>query len=200
MNLAIHKIHAIEILDSRGNPTVAATVELAGGVKADASVPSGASTGRHEASELRDGDPKRYAGGGVLGAVRNVNEILAPALCGMNAAGQSAIDARMIEIDGSADKSNLGANAILAVSCAVARAAARALDVTLWRHLKGNRTALLPVPMINIFSGGRHARHNLSSRISSSFHAVSLDTKRRWKPPSRCTAPRVSSSRTAGSL
>jgi len=157
MSLAIEVIHAAEVLDSRGNPTVSAEVRLADGTTAEASVPSGASTGSHEAVELRDGDPRRYAGRGVLRAVDNVNQILAPELRGMDAAGQAAIDARMIELDGTPGKSRLGANAILAVSCAVARAAAAARRIPLWRHLADGRRAVLPVPMVNILSGGLHA-------------------------------------------
>ena len=157
MSLAIEVIHAAEVLDSRGSPTVSAEVRLADGTTAEASVPSGASTGSHEAVELRDGDPRRYAGRGVLRAVDNVNQILAPELRGMDAAGQAAIDARMIELDGTPGKSRLGANAILAVSCAVARAAAAARRIPLWRHLADGRRAVLPVPMVNILSGGLHA-------------------------------------------
>ena len=157
MSLIIEAIHATEVLDSRGNPTVSAEVRLADGTTAEASVPSGASTGSHEAVELRDGDPRRYAGRGVLRAAGNVNQILAPELRGMDVAGQAAIDRRMIEIDGTPNKSRLGANAILAVSCAVARAAARARRMPLWQHLADGRHAVLPVPMVNILSGGLHA-------------------------------------------
>lgn len=157
MSLAIDAIHATEVLDSRGNPTVSAEVRLADGTSAEASVPSGASTGSHEAVELRDGDARRYAGRGVLCAVANVNQILAPEIQGMDAAGQAAIDRRMIELDGTPNKSRLGANAILAVSCAVARAAAAARRMPLWRHLAEGRHAVLPVPMVNILSGGLHA-------------------------------------------
>lgn len=160
MNLAIQAIRAAEILDSRGNPTVWAEVELACGIAAGASVPSGASTGSHEAVELRDGDPRRYQGRGVLRAVNHVTQVLAPALAGMEGADQAAIDRRMVELDGTPNKSRLGANAILAVSCAVARAAARARGVPLWEHLAGGRTATLPLPMVNILSGGRHAEPN----------------------------------------
>jgi enolase len=146
--MKIHAICALEVLDSRGNPTVCAEVTLADGTSECASVPSGASTGTHEAVELRDGDPRRYNGKGVLRAVTNVNEVIAP------------VDRRMLELDGTADKSRLGANAILAVSCATARAAAAALGVPLWRHLAAGRPATLPVPMVNILSGGHHAGHN----------------------------------------
>jgi len=157
MSMRIRSIHAIQVLDSRGNPTVSAEVELENGTIAEASVPSGASTGSHEAVELRDGDPRRFGGKGVLKAIENVNSVLAPALLGMAADAQVAIDRRMIEVDGSAAKSRLGANAILAVSCAVARAAAAARRIPLWRHLAGDRVPLLPVPMVNILSGGHHA-------------------------------------------
>jgi len=157
MSLAIEAIEATEILDSRGNPTVSAAVRLANGITGEASVPSGASTGRHEAVELRDHDPRRYAGRGVLRAVANVNQILATELRGMTADRQADIDRRMIELDGTPDKSRLGANAILAVSCAVARAAAASRRMLLWRYLAEGRRAVLPVPMVNIFSGGLHA-------------------------------------------
>jgi enolase len=150
-------VRALEILDSRGHPTVQAEVVLAGGTRATAQVPSGASTGRHEAVELRDGDPARYAGKGVLRAVRNIEEVLGPAVTGLDASDQAALDARLIETDGSPGKRRLGANALLAVSCAVARVAARRLDVPLWRYLAQGRRPQMPVPMINIISGGLHA-------------------------------------------
>jgi enolase len=157
MTLTTESVRAREVLDSRGNPTVAVEVRLAGGATGEAKVPSGASTGRHEALELRDGDAGRYAGRGVLRAVENANRVLGPALRGMDAADQEAVDRRMIEIDGTPDKSRLGANAILGISCAAARAAAEARGVPLWRHLAGGRRALLPLPMVNILSGGLHA-------------------------------------------
>ena len=157
MDMRIRSVRGFEVLDSRGNPTVAAEVELEGGTIAQASVPSGASTGSHEAWELRDGDPRRFGGKGVLQAVGNVNGELAAALRGMPADGQAAIDRRMLELDGSAAKSRLGANAILAVSCAVARAAAASRGIPLWRHLAGDRVPAMPAPMINILSGGHHA-------------------------------------------
>lgn len=159
--MKIANVRAIEVLDSRGNPTVCAQVELADGTVAEASVPSGASTGTHEAVELRDGDLSRYQGKGVLRAVANVNDVLGPAVAGMDAADQAAIDARMIELDGTENKSRLGANAILAVSCATARAAAASQKIPLWRHLAGARTPVMPVPMVNIISGGRHAGGNI---------------------------------------
>ena len=160
MSLTILDLRALEILDSRGNPTVMVTAYLSGGTVASAKVPSGASTGKHEARELRDGDPGRYGGKGVRKAVENVHKILAPALRGMSADDQAAVDRRMIELDGTPDKSRLGANAVLGVSSAVARAAARARGMPLWRSLAGSRRAVLPVPMVNILSGGLHAAHN----------------------------------------
>lgn len=159
--MKIRALQAWEILDSRGRPTVAAACELANGLRAIAHAPSGASTGSHEAHELRDGDPRRYAGQGVLRAVSHVNGILAPALAGLDCREQAAIDHRMIELDGTRQKSKLGANAILAVSCAVARAAALAENVPLWKWLAGSRTAILPLPMVNILSGGLHAGGNI---------------------------------------
>jgi len=155
--MRIESVRALEILDSRGHPTVQAEVVLAGGTRATAQVPSGASTGRHEAVELRDGDPARYAGKGMLRAVRNIEDVLGPAVTGLDASDQAAVDARLIETDGSPGKRRLGANALLAVSCAVARGAARRLDVPLWRYLAQGRRPQMPVPMINIISGGLHA-------------------------------------------
>ena len=156
--MKIMNIHAREILDSRGTPTVAAEVTLECGMRAEAFVPSGASTGRHEALELRDGDPKRYFGKGVLKAVSNVNKIIAPALIGMEVTNQRAIDSLMIELDGTPNKSNLGANAILAVSLAVARAAARASHLPLYRYLgSADSPVVMPVPMMNIINGGSHS-------------------------------------------
>jgi enolase len=156
----IERVRALEILDSRGNPTVAAEVRLSNGITASAKVPSGASTGKHEALELRDGDPSRYGGKGVLQAVRHIHEILGPAVCGCDPGDQPAIDRAMIALDGTPDKSRLGANAILGVSCAVARAAAMARGIPLWRHLQGERKACVPAPMVNILSGGLHAGGN----------------------------------------
>jgi enolase len=155
--MRIESVRALEILDSRGHPTVQAEVVLAGGTRATAQVPSGASTGRHEAVELRDGDPARYAGKGVLRGVRNIEEVLGPAVAGLDASDQAAVDARLIETDGSPGKRRLGANALLAVSCAVARVAARRLDVPLWRYLAQGRHPQMPVPMVNIISGGLHS-------------------------------------------
>lgn len=155
--MKIQDIKAREILDSRGTPTVYAEVVLENGVKGHASVPSGASTGMNEALELRDGDPTRYFGKGVLTAVSNVNEIIAPALTGYNVFEQRAIDMKLIELDGTPNKSHLGANAILAVSLAVAKAAANALNIPLYRYLGGPDAHVLPVPMMNIINGGSHS-------------------------------------------
>ncbi len=152
---------AREILDSRGNPTVEAEVVLDTGSRARASVPSGASTGAHEAVELRDGDPRRYGGRGVRRAVAHVRDEILPALRGMDANEQSRIDAAMIELDGSAAKRRLGANAILAVSVAVARAAAEDAGVPLFEHVGGPEACTLPVPMMNVLNGGAHASNNL---------------------------------------
>jgi enolase len=157
----IEQIHAREILDSRGNPTVEAEVVLKGGARGRAAVPSGASTGEHEAVELRDGDPKRYGGRGVLKAVQNVNEVIARELKGKNALDQAAIDRALIELDGTPNKSNLGANALLAVSLATARAAANYQKLPLYRYLGGADANTLPVPMMNIINGGAHADNNV---------------------------------------
>ena len=155
--MKIEKITGREILDSRGNPTVEVDVLLESGVTGRASVPSGASTGEHEALELRDGDKKRYCGKGVLKAVENVNKIIAPALKGMSALDQVGIDQAMLELDGTKTKSNLGANAILGVSLAVAKAAANYLDIPLYRYIGGTNTYVMPVPMMNIINGGSHS-------------------------------------------
>jgi len=154
-------LHAREVLDSRGNPTVEAEVGLDSGVLGRAIVPSGASTGEHEALELRDGDAKRYLGKGVLKAVEHVRDVIAPTLIGMDASDQASIDAAMIELDGTAMKSNLGANSILAVSMAVARAAAESHDLPMYRYLGGVGAVTLPVPLMNIINGGAHADNNL---------------------------------------
>ena len=155
--MKIKSIKGREILDSRGNPTVEVEVELECGVVGRASVPSGASTGEHEALELRDGDEKRYGGKGVLKAVENVNKVIAPALVGYSALEQRAIDHKMLALDGTKTKSNLGANAILGVSLAVAKAAAEYLDIPLYRYIGGVNTYVMPVPMMNIINGGCHA-------------------------------------------
>lgn len=155
--MKIEKITAREILDSRGNPTVEVDVELESGACGRASVPSGASTGEHEALELRDGDSSRYGGKGTLKAVANVNEVIAPALLGVSALEQRRIDRMMIDLDGTPTKSRLGANAILGVSLAVAKAAANYLGLPLYRYLGGTNTYVMPVPMMNIINGGSHS-------------------------------------------
>jgi enolase len=153
----INRVSGREVLDSRGNPTVEVEVELEKAVRGRAAVPSGASTGRHEAVELRDGDAERYGGRGVRRAVGHVNVEISKAIVGMDALDQSKVDQILIEIDGTPNKSRLGANAILAVSLAVARAAANSSGVALYRHLGGSSAQLLPVPMFNILNGGAHA-------------------------------------------
>ena len=157
----IVSIRAREILDSRGNPTVEADVTLSGGAMGRAAVPSGASTGEHEAVELRDGDKEHYLGKGVLQAVENIETALAPELAGMDAVNQRLIDATMISIDGTENKGRLGANAILAVSMACARASALALKMPLYRYLGGVNACILPTPMMNILNGGSHADSNV---------------------------------------
>ncbi len=159
MNIA--DIHAREVLDSRGNPTVEAEVTLADGTKGRAIVPSGASTGEHEAVELRDGDNQRFLGKGVLKAVENVNTEIADALANFDASDQRALDQKMIELDGTENKGRLGANAILAVSMAAARASAAAFGLPLYRYLGGAAANTLPVPMMNILNGGAHADNNV---------------------------------------
>ncbi len=158
---SIADIGAIEILDSRGNPTVRVFVTLEDGTRVSASVPSGASTGEYEAVELRDGDPTRYGGKGVLKACNNVNEVIAPALKGMDAREQPLIDRTMIELDGTENKGHLGANAILGVSMAVAKAAAAAEGEELYRYLGGSEARRLPVPCMNILNGGEHADNSV---------------------------------------
>ncbi|MGO8947609.1 MAG: phosphopyruvate hydratase [Ktedonobacterales bacterium] len=158
--MIIEDIYAREVLDSRGNPTVEVTVTLMGGAQGSAIVPSGASTGKHEAAELRDGDPSLYGGKGVLAATNNVNEVLQDALTGLNALDQAALDEQMIEMDGTPNKSKLGANAILGVSLALAHASAAALDQPLYRYLGGVSARTLPVPMMNILNGGKHAENS----------------------------------------
>ena len=155
--MKIKSIIGREILDSRGNPTVEVEVKLESGIIGRASVPSGASTGEHEALELRDKDASRYGGKGVLKAVENVNKIIAPALAGWSVLEQRAIDKKMLELDGTKTKSNLGDNAILGVSLAVAKAAANYLNVPLYRYIGGVNTYVLPVPMMNIINGGSHS-------------------------------------------
>lgn len=155
--MVIEKVHAREILDSRGNPTVEVEITTIDGVVGRASVPSGASTGENEALELRDGDKSRYGGKGVLKAVNNVNEVIAPALVGMSVLDQRGIDAMMLELDGTPTKSKLGANAILGVSLAAAHTAADCLGIPLYRYIGGTNTYVLPVPMMNIINGGAHS-------------------------------------------
>ncbi len=161
MYTTITDIWAREILDSRGNPTIEVEVELENGIVANAAVPSGASTGEHEAVELRDGDKKRFLGKGVLRAVENVNDIIAPELIGFESTDQVGIDRMMIELDGTPNKGKLGANAILGVSLAVARASALAHGLPLYRYLGGVNAKVLPVPMMNILNGGKHADNNV---------------------------------------
>lgn len=155
--MEICNVHAREILDSRGNPTIEVDVQLLSGAFGRYAVPSGASTGANEALELRDGDKSRYLGKGVLQAVKNVNEIIAPAVMGMSALNQTQIDKFLIELDGTPTKSKLGANAILGVSLAVARAAADYLQIPLYRYIGGTNAVTLPVPMMNIINGGSHS-------------------------------------------
>jgi enolase len=157
----IEEIRAREILDSRGNPTVSTQVTLESGVRGEAAVPSGASTGTHEALELRDEDSSRYLGKGVLKAVANVKEIIAPEIVGMDALQQEELDRRLIQLDGTPSKKKLGANAILSVSMAAAQAASRALNIPLYQYLGKKEDYLLPVPLINILNGGSHADNNV---------------------------------------
>jgi len=160
-NSTIENIKAMEILDSRGNPTVRVFMELADGTKVSSSVPSGASTGEFEAVELRDNDPKRYDGKGVLKAVENVNKIIAPAIIGIDAKEQSKIDKLMIELDGTHNKGKLGANAILGVSMAAAKAAATSSGIELFEYLGGTNARRIPVPCMNILNGGEHADNSV---------------------------------------
>lgn len=161
MKITIDKVFGREIIDSRGNPTVEAEVGLSDGTYATASVPSGASTGAFEALELRDKDEKRYMGKGVKQAVENINKIIAPALCGDSPFDQCALDYKMIELDGTLNKEKLGANAILAVSLACAKAAAKHLRLPLFRYIGGTFAVTMPVPMMNILNGGAHASNNI---------------------------------------
>jgi enolase len=161
MAFNIQHIHARQVIDSRGNPTVEVDVTLQSGAFGRAAVPSGASTGEHEACELRDNDKKVYMGKGVLGAVKNVNSRIAPVLEGRDARDQEAIDHAMLDLDGTPNKANLGANAVLAVSMAVAKAAAAEARIPLYRYLGGASAHVLPVPMMNILNGGKHADNNV---------------------------------------
>jgi len=157
----IEYVHAREIMDSRGNPTIEVDVGLDTGVLGRAAVPSGASTGKHEALELRDGEHTRYQGKGVHKAVANVNDIIGPEIIDLDAIDQGYIDQVMIELDGTPNKSRLGANAILGVSLAVARAAAEALSLPLYQHIGGVFARTLPVPLMNVLNGGQHADNNV---------------------------------------
>src|SRR5436190_5319727 len=159
--MAIELLKAREILDSRGNRTLEVDCRLEGGALGRAAVPSGASTGGHEAVELRDGDASRYQGKGVLKAARNVGEIIAPRLLGMDALQQERVDELLIGLDGTPNKAKLGANAVLGVSLAVAKAAAHALDLPLYRYLGGVHARTLPVPLMNVLNGGKHADNNV---------------------------------------
>jgi enolase len=161
MTTEIVSIRAREILDSRGNPTVEVDVELECGAVGSAAVPSGASTGQHEAVELRDQDPERYGGKGVLQAVANVHEAIAPCACGLDAVDQAGLDRAMIELDGTENKGRLGANAILGVSLAAAKASAAACGLPLYRYLGGASARVLPVPLMNLLNGGKHADNNV---------------------------------------
>jgi enolase 1/2/3 len=178
----IDLVHAREVLDSRGNPTVEAEVTLSSGAKGRAIVPSGASTGEHEAMELRDGDPARYMGKGVLRAVDNVNNVLGPHLEGLDASRQRELDSEMIELDGTENKEKLGANAILAVSMAAARAMAEHLEVPLYRYLGGVNANILPVPMMNTINGGAHADSNVDFQefMAMPVGAPSFSEALRW--------------------
>ncbi len=157
----IKTLQAMEILDSRGNPTVAVCLELEDGTQVISRVPSGASTGAHEAVELRDNDSDRFGGKGVLRAVNNINEVIAPVLTGQPVADQVAMDRRLLELDGDPRKARLGANAVLAVSQAVLRAAARVHGQSLYRYIGGVNASLLPVPLLNVLNGGAHADNNV---------------------------------------
>jgi enolase len=180
--MEITKIIAREILDSRGNPTVEADVYLADGSRGRAAVPSGASTGEHEAVELRDGDKSRYLGKGTLKAVKNIEQHIAPALLGQDAELQSSIDRQMIKLDGTPNKSNLGANAILAVSMAVARASAESQQTPLYRYLGGVSASLLPLPMMNILNGGAHADNSVDPQefMIMPYGAAKFSEALRW--------------------
>jgi enolase len=180
--MEITRIVGREILDSRGNPTVEADVHLADGSMGRAAVPSGASTGEHEAVELRDGDKSRYLGKGTRKAVRNIIEEIGPSLTGMEAEQQSSIDRHMIALDGTSNKGRLGANAILAVSMAVARAAATAHDAPLYRYLGGVNACLLPVPMMNILNGGAHADNSVDPQefMIAPYGAEKFSDALRW--------------------
>ena len=184
MKTSIVDIKALEILDSRGNPTVRARVELDGGTVASASVPSGASTGKKEAHELRDENAARYGGKGVACAVANIRQLIAPALRRQDASQQEHIDRILIDLDGTPNKSKLGANAILAVSMAVARAAAQAASQPLYAHLGGSEARLLPVPMMNVINGGGHA--DSSQNRTGRIQEFRIRTDRNYAKPNPC--------------
>ena len=186
--MLIEELVAREILDSRGNPTVQVSVLLDDGAVGQAAVPSGASTGAYEAVELRDGDARRYGGKGVLKAVENVNSEINAALIGQTAADQRAVDRLLIELDGTANKARLGANAMLGVSLAVARAAADSSEEPLYRYLGGAVAHRLPVPMFNILNGGRHAEH------STDFQEFMVMPWARRRSPRACAWPPRSTS------
>ncbi|MGE4547410.1 MAG: phosphopyruvate hydratase, partial [Desulfurella sp.] len=158
---AIIEVNAIEILDSRGNPTIKTIIKTEDGAIGKAEIPSGASTGSKEALELRDNDPQRYNGKGVLQAVSNVNDRIADEIIGMDVLEQAEIDNLLIELDGTENKSNLGANAILSVSMACAKAAAKELNIPLYRYIGGLNAKILPIPMLNVINGGVHADNNI---------------------------------------
>ena len=181
-DIAIESVHGREILDSRGNPTVEVVVTLVDGTTGRAAVPSGASTGIHEALELRDGDKGRYGGKGVLKAVANVNEIIAPKVIGMSALDQVAVDEQMIELDGTPNKSRLGANAILGVSLATAWAAANYLGIPLYEYLGGPMARTMPIPLMNILNGGKHAQNStdLQEFMIAPIGAPSYREALRW--------------------
>jgi len=178
----ISQVQAREILDSRGNPTIEADVILKSGIRGRAAVPSGASTGEHEAIELRDGDERRYRGKGVLKAVKNVEDTIGPAIKGLDPVDQVGLDRRLIELDGTPNKAKLGANAILAVSLASARAAAEHLRLPLYRYLGGPLSRVLPVPQMNILNGGAHASNNVDIQefMIMPIGATSFSTALRW--------------------
>ena len=183
MKTAIKTIHAREILDSRGNPTVEVDIVLKDGTKARAAVPSGASTGTHEAVELRDKDQKRFGRKGVLTAVANVNTVIAPALAGLDAGEQEQIDRTMITLDGTPNKGRLGANAILGVSMAAARAVAQSRDIPLYEYLGKDHKYLLPVPMMNVLNGGVHAQWqgaDFQEYMIAPFGAPDFHTALQW--------------------
>lgn len=183
MDSAIQTIHAREILDSRGNPTVEVDIVLRDGTRARAAVPSGASTGIHEAVELRDKDPKRFGGKGVLAAVANVNTLIAPALAGIDATDQETIDRTLIALDGMPNKARLGANAIIGVSMAAARAAALSRDIPLYEYMSATHTYLLPLPMMNVLNGGVHAQWqgaDFQEYMIAPFGAPDFSTALQW--------------------